>query len=165
MIVSQFNNIILSDADKTLSRSCVERIVLDKVDDVDVCVHPALATALHPHQAEGIQFMYDSIVERVSMLESSAGTGCILAHSMGLGKTLQCIALIHTLLTNTHLAKHFKHILVLCPKNALGAWACEFEKWQRLGTERDSDGFKEVRVSERIVCGSTSDVWYAGAVI
>jgi transcriptional regulator ATRX len=56
------------------------------------------------------------------------GSGCILAHCMGLGKTLQIIGLIHTLLSNRERTKCNK-ILILLPKNVLTNWKDEIEKW------------------------------------
>ncbi len=37
----------------------------------------------------GVQFMWDCCCESVKKVEKSSGSGCILAHCMGLGKTLQ----------------------------------------------------------------------------
>lgn len=42
-----------------------------------------------PHQIGGIRFLFDNIIESVELFDKSNGFGCILAHSMGLGKTLQ----------------------------------------------------------------------------
>lgn len=49
----------------------------------------------------GIRFLYDNLIESVERYKSSSGFGCILAHSMGLGKTLQVISFIDILLKNT----------------------------------------------------------------
>lgn len=50
---------------------------------------------------------------------------------MGMGKTLQSIALIHTML-NTKLASNNKlinRVLLLCPLSLRQNWSDEFEKW------------------------------------
>jgi len=62
---------------------------------------------------------------------------------MGLGKTLQAIALIHTLLANQNLTKA-KRVLILMPVNVIFNWGKEFKKWTR---ECQGDKLK-VRYSE-----------------
>ena len=54
-----------------------------------------------PAQIGGIRFLYDNLVESVERFGSTGGFGCILAHSMGLGKTLQVIAFIDVLFRHT----------------------------------------------------------------
>lgn len=49
-----------------------------------------LAKNIKPHQIGGIRFLYDNIIVNLtSVKNNSSGFGCILAHSMGLGKTFQ----------------------------------------------------------------------------
>ena len=57
--------------------------------EVIVEVRKCLVPQLKPHQRDGIKFLYDHCVESVQRLSSGKGTGVILAHCMGLGKTLQ----------------------------------------------------------------------------
>lgn len=52
-------------------------------------------------QIGGIRFLYDNLIESVENFGNSGGFGCILAHSMGLGKTLQVISFIDILFRHT----------------------------------------------------------------
>lgn len=40
-------------------------------------------------QIAGVKFMYDCCYGSVDSIDKHPGSGCILAHCMGLGKTLQ----------------------------------------------------------------------------
>uniref|UniRef100_A0A8C3ALC0 DNA helicase n=1 Tax=Cyclopterus lumpus TaxID=8103 RepID=A0A8C3ALC0_CYCLU len=107
------------------------KLVLDEHEETKeplVQVHRNLVTKLKPHQVDGVQFMWDCCCESVKKIEKSSGSGCILAHCMGLGKTLQVVTLLHTLLLCEKL--DFTTALVVCPLNTVLNWLNEFEKWQ-----------------------------------
>lgn len=50
-----------------------------------ISVDHAIVRKLKPYQAEGIQFMWRACFESVERLNADLGSGCILAHCMGLG--------------------------------------------------------------------------------
>ncbi|XP_070769056.1 transcriptional regulator ATRX [Enoplosus armatus] len=107
------------------------KLVLDEDEETKeplVQVHRNLVTKLKPHQVDGVQFMWDCCCESMKKIEKSAGSGCILAHCMGLGKTLQVVTFLHTLLLCEKL--EFTTALVVCPLNTVLNWLNEFEKWQ-----------------------------------
>lgn len=83
--------------------------------------------AIKPHQIGGVRFMWENIVESLAELDSGPGLGCILAHAMGLGKTLQTVAFIQTFLLQTN--NPHRRVLVLVPVNTLENWADEFKLW------------------------------------
>ncbi|XP_015786465.1 transcriptional regulator ATRX homolog, partial [Tetranychus urticae] len=91
-------------------------------------VAPELAKQMKSHQVKGIRFMWDSVIESVHKAKED-GSGCILAHSMGLGKTFQIITFLHTILTHRLIKKHIKHALVICPVNTIKNWISEFRQW------------------------------------
>lgn len=94
-------------------------------------VDPNIVKFLKPHQIEGVKFIWDSCFEKVKMIQDGhKGSGCILAHCMGLGKTLQIVALVHTLIANSHLT-NVKRVLILLPINVLTNWRNEFDKWTK----------------------------------
>lgn len=71
--------------------SDVSDVILDydTAREKSVYVHKDIVKHLKQHQIDGIKFMYDCCYGSVDSLEKYPGSGCILAHCMGLGKTLQ----------------------------------------------------------------------------
>uniref|UniRef100_A0A7N6F925 DNA helicase n=1 Tax=Anabas testudineus TaxID=64144 RepID=A0A7N6F925_ANATE len=119
------------------------KLVLDQDEETKkplVQVHRNLVRRLAPHQVDGVQFIWDSCCESVKKANSSSGSGCILAHCMGLGKTLQVVAFLHTVLLSSNLK--FRTALVVCPLNTILNWVSEFKKWQ------DNMGEDKVKVTE-----------------
>ncbi|KAH9535296.1 hypothetical protein CY35_17G044900 [Sphagnum magellanicum] len=109
-----------------------EGYVLNKArqeDEEIVRIAPSISGHLRSHQLDGLRFMWENCIESVNKVKSGAdGLGCILAHSMGLGKTLQVIAFIHTVLNNVDLG--LRTVLIVVPVNVLHNWRSEFNKWQ-----------------------------------
>uniref|UniRef100_A0A669BJ85 DNA helicase n=1 Tax=Oreochromis niloticus TaxID=8128 RepID=A0A669BJ85_ORENI len=119
------------------------KLVLDQDEETKkplVQVHRNLVTILKPHQVDGVQFIWDSCCESVKKANSSPGSGCVLAHCMGLGKTLQVVTFLHTVLLSTELK--FRTALVVCPLNTILNWVSEFKKWQ------NNMGEDKVKVTE-----------------
>ncbi|KOX81255.1 Transcriptional regulator ATRX like protein [Melipona quadrifasciata] len=107
----------------------VDKLVLDldhEMKEELVTVDKDLVKNLKPHQAKGIKFMWDSCFESLERIKSSTGSGCILAHCMGLGKSLQVIALVHTLLTYE---TGIKTVMIVCPLSTVLNWVNEFATW------------------------------------
>uniref|UniRef100_A0A182VUM9 Transcriptional regulator ATRX n=1 Tax=Anopheles minimus TaxID=112268 RepID=A0A182VUM9_9DIPT len=100
----------------------------DSVRHQPICVHPDIVKLLKPHQIEGIQFMYDNTYGSIDALPKHSGSGCILAHCMGLGKTLQIISLLHTVMRYPQLLTN--RVLVICPKSTVMNWKEEIVRWQ-----------------------------------
>uniref|UniRef100_A0A452IM55 Uncharacterized protein n=1 Tax=Gopherus agassizii TaxID=38772 RepID=A0A452IM55_9SAUR len=94
-------------------------------NEEDIFLAPQLARAVKPHQIGGIRFLYDNLVESLERFKSSSGFGCILAHSMGLGKTIQVISFLDVLFRHTEA----KTVLAIVPVNTLQNWLAEFNMW------------------------------------
>ncbi|KAM8952869.1 transcriptional regulator ATRX [Pelodytes ibericus] len=113
------------------------KLVLDEDEETKepmVQVHRNMVTKLKPHQVDGVQFMWDCCCESLKKTKKEQGSGCILAHCMGLGKTLQVVTFLHTILLCENM--NFSTALVVCPLNTVLNWVNEFEKWQE-GMEED----------------------------
>ncbi|CAG5116066.1 unnamed protein product [Candidula unifasciata] len=106
-------------------------------EDPDIFLAPQIAQAIKPHQIGGVRFLYDNLIESVERLRTTPGFGCILAHSMGLGKTIQMISLIDVFLR----CAGGKRVLCIVPINTLQNWLAEFNYWlppaERLHPEDD----------------------------
>lgn len=53
-----------------------------------ISVDKGLVKNLKPHQLQGVKFMWDACFESCENIGTSTGGGCILAHCMGLGKSI-----------------------------------------------------------------------------
>ncbi|KIW20389.1 hypothetical protein PV08_00964 [Exophiala spinifera] len=97
-------------------------------------LHPHIAQRVKPHQLNGIQFMWREIID------DPKHQGCILAHTMGLGKTMQVISLLVTISICSqsdnpevrsqipvHLRK--RKTLILCPATLVDNWYDELLMW------------------------------------
>ncbi|XP_022173099.1 transcriptional regulator ATRX homolog isoform X2 [Myzus persicae] len=127
-----------SDPTPTPMESC-KKLVLDFDENTLeelVTVHPDIIKFLKPHQVEGITFLWNSVFESLARLKEHKGNGSILAHCMGLGKTLQIIALVHTLFRYPETG--IKTVLVITPNATIENWCKEFHKWlQDIDDERN----------------------------
>jgi hypothetical protein len=100
--------------------------------EVGVYVHQTMSQMLKPHQIEGCRHLWDRVIRSIAHVEADPQggddpCGCVLAHCMGLGKTLQVIAFLHTVFTVV--GKHIRTAMVVCPKNTIVNWHGEFDKW------------------------------------
>ncbi|KZV39240.1 protein CHROMATIN REMODELING 20 [Dorcoceras hygrometricum] len=94
-----------------------------------VRIPPSICTKLKPHQIAGIRFMWENIIQSVRKVRSGdKGLGCILAHTMGLGKTFQVIAFLYTAMRSVDLG--LKTALIVTPVSVLHNWRHEFLKWR-----------------------------------
>lgn len=109
--------------------------------DKDIFVHAAIANALKPHQIGGVRFLYDNLIESISGFQAVDGNGCILAHAMGLGKTIQTITFIDIFLRYTS----SKKVLCVVPVNTIQNWLNEFNRWLPPGPSKQVEVKKQAK--------------------
>ncbi|CAK1582621.1 unnamed protein product [Parnassius mnemosyne] len=134
-----YNNLEFDESGKP-DEVILEKVVLDfdpETKEPLIEVDRGLVKKLKPHQANGIKFMWDACFESVKRIKKDKGSGCILAHCMGLGKTLQVVSLTHTLLTHSALTG-VQRVLVVCPLSTVLNWVNEFRIWLK-HTENEYD--------------------------
>lgn len=115
------------------NRSDGDPLLLDthKNTNEKIIVHPEFVKRMEKHQVEGLEFMYKCCFNDLNTKKKyrRQDHGCILAHCMGLGKTLQLIGLLHTAITYPQLGTN--KILIICPKSTVLNWVAEMERWLR----------------------------------
>ncbi|XP_052903383.1 transcriptional regulator ATRX homolog isoform X2 [Anopheles moucheti] len=119
--------------EKPAVATTLEKLVLDFDEETKkplLEVDKKLVKLLKPHQANGIKFMFDACFESLEQMKENKGSGCILAHCMGLGKTLQVVTLTHTLLANADLTG-VERVLIVCPLSTVLNWANEYHMWMK----------------------------------
>ncbi|KAI7513201.1 hypothetical protein KC347_g1805 [Hortaea werneckii] len=111
----------------------------------EIFIHPKIAKRIKPHQLEGVQFMWFELT--TSKEDDDTNTqGCLLAHTMGLGKTMQTIAVLVALMEaaesdNPRVYEQLPsrlrvggegrqlRIMILCPPTLLQNWNKEIRQW------------------------------------
>ena len=129
-----------------------------KLEEQDfIKLHPDFGNGAHlkPHQEEGLQFMWREITGDHADLQ-----GCLLAQTMGLGKSVQIIALLVALSDaansdNPNIQEqvpaslHRSKTLILCPPSLIENWFDEFVMWppseNHLGTLRKVSSAQPMR--------------------
>ncbi len=97
-------------------------------------VHSDITKYLKVHQIDGIKFLFENCYEKDS--------GCILAHCMGLGKTLQVISLLHSVINSSEYRTD--KILVLCTVSTISNWKEEIVRW----LAPINDGHRKLQIFE-----------------
>ncbi|KAK7376285.1 hypothetical protein VNO78_34749 [Psophocarpus tetragonolobus] len=106
----------------------IVNVVREKGEEA-VRVPPSISIKLKAHQIAGIRFMWENIIQSIRKVKSGdKGLGCILAHTMGLGKTFQVIAFLYTAMRCVDLG--LRTALIVTPVNVLHNWRQEFIKWR-----------------------------------
>ncbi|KAH9430941.1 hypothetical protein MCOR02_008259 [Pyricularia oryzae] len=99
-----------------------------------IYVPEPIAQNIKDHQIEGVRFMWNQVVN------DDRSQGCLLAHTMGLGKTVQVICLLVAIQhaaqspdpsVVSQIPKELQRsqTLVLCPPGLLNNWLDEFSRW------------------------------------
>ncbi|XP_031283826.1 protein CHROMATIN REMODELING 20 isoform X1 [Pistacia vera] len=106
----------------------IVNVVREKGEEA-VRIPPSISAKLKAHQVVGIRFIWENIVQSIRKVKSGdKGLGCILAHTMGLGKTFQVIAFLYTAIRSIDLG--LRTALIVTPVNVLHNWRQEFMKWR-----------------------------------
>ncbi|KAK9673254.1 hypothetical protein RND81_12G156000 [Saponaria officinalis] len=110
------------------STGFIVNVVREKGEEA-VRIPPSISAKLKTHQVAGIRFMWENIIQSIRNVKAGdKGLGCILAHTMGLGKTLQVITFLYTAMRSVDLG--LRTALIVTPVNVLHNWRQEFIKWE-----------------------------------
>lgn len=121
-----------------------EKIVINpgkKDDEEEIFINDYLADKIKPHQIDGIRFLWSSMV--ASTKKKADMQGCLLAHTMGLGKTMQAITFLITIAEACADPKlrdqipkslRIQRNLVICPSSLIFNWEAEFRTWNKHGS-------------------------------
>ncbi|KAI9011258.1 SNF2 family N-terminal domain-containing protein [Gaertneriomyces semiglobifer] len=127
-------------------------------DERPIYMPQFLSAHLKEHQVEGIRFLWKNIImikQDSPTAETKQHAGCVLAHAMGLGKTLQVITFVYTLLReissgNCTIPEHLggARVLVVAPTSVIINWEREFKFWI---FEKDKPKAAERAIRQRIM--------------
>ncbi|KAF0645922.1 hypothetical protein FPSE5266_01112 [Fusarium pseudograminearum] len=125
-------------ASQPLAAGDGSRIIINESKEEDqglIYVNDHIARSIKQHQVDGVRFIWNQIVR-----DASVRQGCLLAHTMGLGKTMQVITVLVALAEASEsqdpsvvaqIPKDLQNsrTLVLCPAALVDNWMDELLKW------------------------------------
>lgn len=131
-IPRQYSLLDAAPAPDTLGEEVKQRLSINRPTDggPDVLVNRVARGSIQDHQIEGVRFLWHRLTRHLS--------GAILAHGMGLGKTMQIITLLVALAeaasspeTVDLVPKELRHTkaLILCPPTLVDNWLKEITRW------------------------------------
>jgi SNF2 family DNA or RNA helicase len=128
----------LGDVKGRRSLSMFQKSSLVLSVDPYIAVASELANKLKAHQRQAVQFLFNNCFPDLSIsTKSAAPGGAILAHNMGLGKSLSTISLLHALLhaplpeDKSNPKGKVDKILLVAPVNTIANWENEWDKWTK----------------------------------
>ncbi|KAF7563794.1 hypothetical protein G7046_g297 [Stylonectria norvegica] len=105
-------------------------------DESLIYINEEIGKRIKEHQIDGVRFMWNQVV----LGDSETRQGCLLAHDMGLGKTMQVITFLTALIeaarspdpsVRAQIPKHLREsrTLVICPPGVVDNWIDELLMW------------------------------------
>ncbi|KAK0646041.1 hypothetical protein B0T16DRAFT_428974 [Cercophora newfieldiana] len=124
-------------------------------DDSLIYINDEIGSKIKDHQIEGVRFLWDHIVH------SPTRQGCLLAHAMGLGKTMQAITLLVVIAeaadsddpsVRSQIPEDLwpLKVLVLCPSGLVDNWFEEIGLWGLGALVRVWKLGSQLKIPERI---------------
>ncbi|KJZ74076.1 hypothetical protein HIM_06525 [Hirsutella minnesotensis 3608] len=104
-----------------------------------IYINEEIGKRIQDHQIDGVRFLWDQI-----MLDREVRQGCLLAHTMGLGKTMQVVTFLVAIqeaaqstdsTVKEQIPKDLRdsQTLVLCPSSLVENWEDELLIWAPIG--------------------------------
>lgn len=115
------------------------RLIVNETKESDdqalIYINDRIGSRIKDHQIEGVRFMWNQVV-----VDSSVRQGCLLAHTMGLGKTMQVITLLVVIAeasaspdpsVYSQIPENLREskTLILCPPGLVDNWFEEIMIW------------------------------------
>ncbi|KAK0621383.1 hypothetical protein B0T17DRAFT_591280 [Bombardia bombarda] len=115
------------------------RLIVNETKESDeqalIYINESIGSKIKDHQIEGVRFMWNQVV-----VQSRVRQGCLLAHTMGLGKTMQVITLLVVIAeaSSSQDPSVYSQIpeelrtsktIILCPAGLVENWIDEIAIW------------------------------------
>lgn len=106
-------------------------------DQAVIYINEFIGSRIKMHQLNGVRFLWNQIVT-----DADQGQGCLLSHTMGLGKTMQAITLLVTIQEcarskNASISSQIpqdlraSRTIILCPAGLINNWIAEIRQWDK----------------------------------